>query len=349
MKRTLTLFLIGQVCLVTSCSTVTPEPIPYGFDFLHVNLVMRYFDDPSDSLLTEIASTTAAIHLKRHSDRTGYYPPSTTSREITIDLLSKAPTPDTLIEIGYLVQFASNNPAAQQTCLAEAAAYLPNEAKPKNLLHITWGYDIGVAMDDHASLNFTHPHFLGDPEEIWFYCIHEGHHSGVMQIYPMPQISGISTVQDLFDFIRYATFLEGLAVHAARNARREAGGLGQDRDYLALEDPERLYRLQTSYWQHLYFIGGEIGVPLNDAHWKVVEEMSSGDRLWYVVGASMAAGIERALGRAGLLEIIRQGPEAFFSAYQEVTRQHDSERVNAADESASNTESQRPLLAESRP
>ncbi len=268
----------------------------------------------------EIASTTAAIHLKRHSDRTGYYPPGTTSRELTIDLLSTAPAPDTLIEIEDLVQFASNNPAAQQSCLAEAAAYLPSEAKPNNPLHITWGYDIGVAMDDHASLNFTHPHFLGDREEIWFYCIHEGHHSGVMQVHPMPQISGIDTVQHLFDFIRYATFLEGLAVHAARNARREAGALEQDRDYLALEDSERLTRLLTTYWQYMSFIDGEIGVPLSDAHWAVVEEMSSGDRLWYVAGASMAADIEKTLGRAALLEIIRQGPETFFNAHQEVIR-----------------------------
>ena len=46
--------------------------------------------------------------------------------------------------------------------------------------------------------------------------------------------------------------------------------------------------------------------------------MSSGDRLWYVAGAAMAAVIERNLGRDGLLEIVRQGPEAFFDTYQEV-------------------------------
>jgi hypothetical protein len=318
MKKILTVFVLGLLFLFASGSRGDTELVPYGFDFSHINLAIRYFDEPSNSLLTEIASTTAAIHLKRHSDRTGYYPPNATSRDITSDLLSKPPAPDTLNDVRELVRLAAENPARQQFCLAEAAAYLPTEAKPENPLHITWGYDIGVAMDDHASLNFTHPHFLGDWEEIWFYCIHEVHHSGLQQIHPMSQISNIDTVQELFKFIRYSTFLEGLAVHAARNARREAGAFDKDKDYLALEDTEHLARLLTAYWQHLSFIQKEIGTPLSDAHWRVMEEMSSGDRLWYVAGAAIAAVIEKNLGRDGLLEIVRQGPEAFFDAYQKV-------------------------------
>jgi hypothetical protein len=320
MKNNLVIFLFGQLFLTTICAEEVPEPVPYSYDFSHVNLAIRYFDEPSEMLLEEIASTTAAVHLKRHSDHTGYYPSSVTSRDITTDLLNKIPAPDTLVAVRKLIQFAEKNPARQQSCFAEASAYLPGEAQPKNPLHITWGYDIGVAMDDHASLNFTHPHFLNDRKEIWFYCIHEVHHSGVMQIHPMPQIiSDIDTVQKLTDFIRYATFLEGLAVHAARDDRRKANALGQDRDYIALEDTEHLARLLTVYWQRLSFINREIGVPLSDVHWKVVEEMSSGDRLWYVAGAAMAAAIENSLGRAGLLEIIRQGPKAFFNAYEEVS------------------------------
>ncbi len=318
MKNILTLFVLGLLFQFTPNSRGDTELSDYGFDFSHVNLAIRYFGEPSNSLLTEIASTTAAIHLKRHSDRTGYYPSHATSRNITGDLLSNPPAPNTLRDVRKLVQLAAENPARQQSCMVEAAAYLPTEAQPKNPLHITWGYDIGVAMDDHASLNFTHRHFLSDWEEIWFYCIHEVHHSGVMQIHPMSRISKVDTVQELFNFIRYATFLEGLAVHAARNARREAGALDRDKDYLALEDTERLARLLTAYWHHLSYINKEIGVPISDAHWRVVEEMSSGDRLWYVAGAAMAAVIERNLGRDGLLEIVRQGPGAFFDTYQKV-------------------------------
>ena len=86
--KNLVLFCLGQVWLITCCSLEASDTVPNAFDFSHVNLAIRYFDKPSDSLLAEIASTTAAIHLKRHSDRTGYYPPGATSLDITSDLSS---------------------------------------------------------------------------------------------------------------------------------------------------------------------------------------------------------------------------------------------------------------------
>ena len=316
MRNALIIIFFGQVLYLAACTAPDPEPCTSCFDFSHVKLAIEYFDAPRDSLLAEIAATPAALHLKRHSDRTGYYSAGATPREITNDLVEKTPSPETLTAVGDLVHYADKNTARQKACVLEAAAYLPEEVGPNNPLYITWGYDIGVAMDDRASLNFTHTHFLDSREEIWFYCIHEVHHTGVMQIHPMPKISDIDTVQELYDFARYATFLEGLAVHAARDARREASALGHDRDYLALEDVKVLDRIVGAYWKTLSFLKSKIGVPLNEAHWQVVEDMSSGDRLWYVAGAAMAAEIESHQGRGRLLELIRQGPDAFFAAYQ---------------------------------
>lgn len=319
MRKVLIIFFLGQGLYLAAGTKPEPEPCTSCFDFSHVKLAIEYFDAPRDSLLAEIAATPAALHLKRHSDRTGYYSAGATPREITNDLVEKTPSPETLNAVRDLVRYADKNPARQKACGLEAAAHLPEEVRPNNPLYITWGYDIGVAMDDRASLNFTHTHFLENREEIWFYCIHEVHHTGVMQIHPMPdKISDIDTVQELYDFARYATFLEGLAVHAARDARREASALGHDRDYLALEDVKSLDRIVGAYWKNLSFLKSEIGVPLNKVHWQVVEDMSSGDRLWYVAGAAMAAEIESHQGRGRLLEVIRQGPDAFFAAYQNI-------------------------------
>ncbi|MCW8925099.1 MAG: hypothetical protein OQJ84_02495 [Xanthomonadales bacterium] len=314
----LMLCVLVQLIPPACCLAESAPAVPSAFDFSHLTLAIDYFENPSESLLIEIAGTPAAAHLKRHSDRTGYYPPSTTARDITSDLLAEIPSHAVLQKVKALYLFARERPARQRSCLARAAAYLPIGAQPKNPLHITWGYDIGVAMDDHASLNFSHGHFLDQPDEIWFYCIHEAHHSGVMQIHPMPLISDIDSVRELYDFVRYATFLEGLAVHAARSSRREAGALGRDRDYVALEDHEVRNRILSDYWCHLSALREASDLPLNDEHWKVVDQMSSGERLWYVAGAAMANLIERELGRTGLLESIEQGPEAFFNTYQEI-------------------------------
>ena len=55
---------------------------------------------------------------------------------------------------------------------------------------------------------------------------------------------------------------------------------------------------------------------LVDDDWGVLEVMSDGERLWYVVGAWMAESIERRLGMEALNSTMVQGPEAFFKVYQ---------------------------------
>lgn len=316
MRKALIIFFLVQVSLLAACKEPKLNLGTSCFDFAHIKLAMEYFDESRDILLAEIAATAAARHLKRHSDRTGYYSANATPLEITSDLLNKTPSQKTLNAVKALVHYAEENTAKQAACMQEAAAYLPEEVQPNHPLLITWGYDIGVAMDDRASLNFTHTHFLENRQEIWFYCIHEVHHTGVMQLHPMPKISDVDTVQELYEFTRYATFLEGTAVHAVRDSRREAGAFGQDQDYLALEDAKRLDQILVAYWKKLSSLETDIGLPLNDTHWQVLEDMSSGDRLWYVAGAAMAIEIESKRGRKGLLEVIREGPGSFFAAYQ---------------------------------
>ena len=78
---------------LAACTAPDPEPCTSCFDFSHVKLAIEYFDAPRDSLLAEIAATPAALHLKRHSDRTGYYSAGATPREITNDLVEKTPSP----------------------------------------------------------------------------------------------------------------------------------------------------------------------------------------------------------------------------------------------------------------
>jgi hypothetical protein len=50
----------------------------------------------------------------------------------------------------------------------------------------------------------------------------------------------------------------------------------------------------------------------------VVDRMSSGDRLWYRVGAMMAARIENKLGRTALLEIIAKDHPTLVLTYRQL-------------------------------
>ena len=54
----------------------------------------------------------------------------------------------------------------------------------------------------------------------------------------------------------------------------------------------------------------------------VIERMSSGERLWYRVGAYMAQRIEASKGRAALVELVRQGPAQFITTYESLLPPH---------------------------
>jgi len=101
------------------------------------------------------------------------------------------------------------------------------------------------------------------------------------------------------------------------------GDLCNDKDYVALTDATRLRHVLAEYDQRMMYLESDFDHALDPKHWQVVEEMSSGERLWYVAGAAMAAAIEKAHGRSGLLKVTVQGPDAFFDAFEKARTRSD--------------------------
>lgn len=289
------------------------------FDFAHVRAALRYLQTPSEDALVTLAATGAAAHLKRHSDVTGYYPPEASPLDISRDLVTndRYKAVPRMAAVKDLLQSVAGNRAKQEFCFSEAKAHLPQGFNFAHPLYVTWGYDIGVSMAGSSSLNIAHPHFAESPEEIWYYCIHEMHHAGVTSFHPFPMpIADIKTTAEMTAFIRYATFLEGAAVYAAYGARAEAGALADDRDYVALEDAAAIARVLADYAAILAAFEDSPERALTDADWEMIGPLSDGERLWYRAGAAMARKIDEGLGRAAYRRIIREGPDAFFSAWR---------------------------------
>ena len=157
-------------------------------------------------------------HLKRHSDRTGYYPLEASELDIAGEMLQGQA--QHLDGVRTLLGRVRRDHRGMDLCLSEASAYLPEDFSFTGKVFFTFGYDIGVAMDRNASLNLAHPRFRKDPDEVWYYCIHEVHHTGVMHYHPMPRLGDVTTTSQLVELVRYLTFLEGTAVYAAHDARR---------------------------------------------------------------------------------------------------------------------------------
>ena len=290
------------------------------FDTEHVAGAIAYLSAPSEAQLQRVADTAAARHLRKHSAVTGYYPAGATTLDITRDLLSKPVEPGEISRVKGLLAEIRSAPGRQRACLADALRYLPEGFRFAEPLHLTWGYDIGVSMDGSASINLAHPRFAADPGEIWFYCTHEMHHAGLTAFQPFPRaVSEIRTAGQMLEFIRYATMLEGMAVHAARQPRQEDGALQNDPDYVALDDPVRMAAFEQAYWEIYQFFEAAGDRPLDEDDWRRVERLSDGDRLWYRVGALIASKIEADIGISAFRDLPRHGPDGFFGHYRRKT------------------------------
>jgi len=314
-------FHAALIAIVLSFGCGDRELSP-AFDFTHVERAIAYFDAPSETTLIGVAASDAARHLKRHSDFSGYFSADATPMDITRALIASGDTPneETLARVGELIGLVKKDPRKQYACLADAAKYSPRVNAEPVKIYATWGYDIGVATDIGASLNFAHPHFLKTPNEIWFYCVHEAHHVGAMRLHGFPKIAETTTVGDLVELIRYLTFLEGTAVFAALPMREKEGALDADEDYVALADLNRMNMVSARFEVLLGALSARAeSDALTDADWNIIEEMSGGERLWYRHGAKMAKAIYDARGIDEFVAVIADGPKAFFDSYAKVS------------------------------
>jgi hypothetical protein len=293
--------------------------VPPRVDGSFAILALEYARTGSGHVRDQVLGTAAAHHLAEHARRTAIGTPGPTDSALTMALLDSARAAH-LDTSGarQLVQNALGDTASQRRCWNEAADYLPAGALHGSTLYLQVGYDIGVAVSGAASLNVASPHLLRDPQELWFYCVHEMHHAGVEHFHDLPQLSRITTMRQLVEVIRYLTFLEGMAVHAAYRWRASAHALSRDSDYVALGDSARMARDEAEYFRLYDSLATLPAGPLRASSIAVLDRFSAGERLWYRVGAVMADRIERRRGRGALRALVEAGPDRFFAAYDSI-------------------------------
>ena len=70
-----------------------------------------------------------------------------------------------------------------------------------------------------------------------------------MSYHPPPKLADVKSCADLLQLVEYSTQMEGMAVLAAYQRRRDERALAEDPDYVALEDPERIKADLASYFK----------------------------------------------------------------------------------------------------
>jgi hypothetical protein len=263
--------------------------------------------------LDRLANSPALAHLLRHARAFEYDVPRESPRALALHLMKPDETlPRRVAASRKSLAYFTGPLLDDPHWVLDALSCLPRDFRFKGFLFLTFGYDIGVSYPPDASLNGAHTHFDGRPRELLYYAIHELHHAGFMAYQPPRPLAGIKTCADLLRFVEYSTQLEGMAVYAAWERRRRDGALADDGDYVALEDAGRMRKLEDSYSAECAYLKGRADAAADKGAWAVIERMSSGDRLWYRVGALFASRIDRALGRLVLVDLIRQGPARFL-------------------------------------
>jgi hypothetical protein len=287
------------------------------FDPTFARAALQYLRSQNPDLLDQLAKSPAATHLLNHTRNFDY----------------DVPKGSTSALVSHLLQPPSKHAGEIQTCerslaffsgpmlddphwVADDLRYLPDDFRFHGSLFLTFGYDIGVAINNTASLNCAHPRFKDHPRELLYYAIHELHHVGFMTYQPPPKLSELKTCADLLRLVEYSTQLEGMAVVAAYQRRHDDHATSDDPDYVALEDAHKLQREESLYFDDFNYLKRRGTEPADAAAWAVIDRMSSGERLWYRVGARMAQQIEKARGRTVLLELVKKGPADFLQTYQ---------------------------------
>jgi len=286
------------------------------FDASAAQLALQYLRSNDATVLEQLEQSPAVTHLLNHARNFDYDVPKDSPHALVPALLaSPSKSPDPVGVCQRSLAFFNGPMLENPHWVNDTLRYLPDGFRFRGALFLTYGYDIGVAFSPSASLNCTHPHFDGHLRELLYYAIHELHHVGFMSIKPPRKFSDARTCRDLLWMAQYHTQLEGMAVLAAWQRRREEHALNDDSDYVALQDEAEMKREEALYFDKLKYLRERGDQPADNEAWAVLESLSA-QRLWYRVGARMAQRIEQVSGRSALVALIAENPEQFIATYQ---------------------------------
>jgi len=288
-----------------------------SFDTSFARQAIEYLRSNNSHLMERMADSPAVTHILNHARNFDYDVPKESRTALVNSLLGSPSTQAGRSAIcAQSLEYFSRSMLSDPHWVNDALAYLPADFRFHGTLFLTFGYDIGVAFAPNASLNCTHSRFEAHRQELLYYAIHELHHVGFMDYQKPPRMGDIKSCADLLNLVEYSTQLEGMAVLAAYQRRQKDHALGDDPDYVALDDEKRMQADLATYFKEYHYLKSR-GTQLADADaWAVNERMSSGERLWYRVGAYMAQRIEASKGRTVLVALVKQGPAQFLATYE---------------------------------
>ena len=283
-------------------------------DVTFVEYALDYLWNRSEEGLGKIYDHEAAKGVHSHAERFGNTEDTLEGFWRKILAHESKHKADHLKRIRSNLDFIKSNDLIFQRAFDETATYLPAGLRLRAKLYLIIGYDIGIVSEGDAYLNVGHPHFGDDRRELLYFSMHETHHAGYTRLHPIYSLESLRTSSDLIRAIEYSAHLEGLVVYSSYERRTIEEGLGHV-DYWILNDVRERKRVTGEFFGIIERLEEGPDRPLEEADFEVLEQMSGGERLWYVAGAHMAQEIDKGLGRKALTQAVVDGPDFFFEAY----------------------------------
>lgn len=316
--------LVKIIILIGLCASCMKKEQSYKiqkgkvtYDFSFAELAVKYLETNDSVYLYKISELDALKHLMKHAKRYKYSVPKESELALAKHLLSPLEKRKAILPaFKQNLEYAKKNVAEMDVAQSIASQYLPVRSSFNGTLFFTFGYDLGVAYENNASLNLAHRFYLENRREIKYYSIHELHHAGFIyqKNSKMPSID-ITNYRQATELIEYLTHLEGMGTYAPYEIRRKEGALNIDKDYISLQDSVLMNKYEEEYFEiyNHFKLNPENLISKDD--WGKISILSNKRRLWYRVGAKMAQTIDSKLGREKLIGLISQPSENFIATY----------------------------------
>lgn len=128
-----------------------------SFDARFAHGVVDYLEAPDDATVERLAQMPAATHLLHHAEHFDQPVPKSSITALVRHLIARSEEHRAAIKHG--AAFFSGPLLDDPHWLGDVLRYLPADFRFDGSLFLIAGYDIGVALAPHASLNAAHQHF----------------------------------------------------------------------------------------------------------------------------------------------------------------------------------------------
>ncbi|NTW25800.1 MAG: hypothetical protein HGA37_13975 [Lentimicrobium sp.] len=318
-KNILILSFLAFICAPGATNKNSDEVIVKGnvsYDFTLADLSVKYIETGDSLILSDIVRTEGMKLLYNHANWSGNNSDKLSIRDFAETIIDSDHKGMNINLILRNIQYAKDSIAVtdypQKICLQ----YLPEGFSFSSRLCFTVGYDLGIVYLNNSSVNVAHKRYLENCSELKYFSIHELHHAGFVMLRKnyMPSLN-INTYGEMAELIAYFTHMEGMAVYAAYDERSKGNALNNDPDYVALRDKALMNKYINRYFEIYNHFLSRSNDTLTETDWLMLGELSSDKRLWYRVGAKMAATIDEKSGRNKLTGLIAEPSAHFIKTY----------------------------------